>query len=55
MEEADYLIEELKRLNRVNDFLEKKMKQEIVIQKEPEQIENNVLAMCEIVKTIKVE
>ena len=48
----DYLKDELKRLNRMNDLLEKKTNQEKELKDEPEQIVNNVLAMCEIAKVI---
>lgn len=44
----DYLKDELKRLNRMNDLLEKKVNQGQAVNNEPEQIVNNVLAMCEI-------
>ncbi len=44
----DYLKDELKRLNRMNDLLEKKINQGQAVNNEPEQIVNNVLAMCEI-------
>ena len=47
----DYLKDELKRLNRMNDLLEKKINQGQAINDEPEQIVFNVLAMCEIAKT----
>lgn len=40
----EILIEEVKRLNRMNQFLEENMKNE------PERIVQNVLAMCEIAK-----
>lgn len=39
----DFLKDEMKRLNRMNDKLE---------EKEPEQIVNNVKAMCEIANTL---
>lgn len=52
MEIVDYLKDELKRLNRSNDLLEKKINQGNTFNNEPEQIVNNVLAMCEIAKTI---
>ena len=38
MEIQDYLKDELKRLNRMNDLLEKKINQDLVISNEPEQI-----------------
>ena len=43
----EILIEETKRLRRMNDWLEENMKDE------PELIERNVLAMCEIAKVIQ--
>ncbi|MDO4282380.1 MAG: hypothetical protein Q4D02_01975 [Clostridia bacterium] len=42
------LLDELKRLNRMNDLLEKKINTGKAISNEPEQIVNNVLAMCKI-------
>ena len=48
MDVKDYLLDELKRLNRMNDLLEKKINQGNEVNKEPEQIVNNVQAMCEI-------
>lgn len=53
MELEDYLREELKRLNRLNDLLEKQMKGTLT-NKEPEQIVCNVKAICEIANTIKL-
>lgn len=50
MEIKDYLKDELKRLNRMNDLLEKKINQGNAINNEPEQIICNVNAMCEIAK-----
>lgn len=52
MEVRDYLKDELKRLNRMNDLLEKKINQDLAISNEPEQIVNNVKAMCEIASAI---
>lgn len=52
MEVRDYLKDELKRLNRMNDLLEKKINQDLAISNEPEQIVNNVKAMCEIANTM---
>lgn len=52
MTEKDYLLDELKRLNRLNDSLEKNFIRNDFIKNEPEQIKNNVLTMCEIVKAI---
>ena len=50
MEVGDYLKDELKRLNRMNDLLEKKINQGKARSNEPEQIVNNIKAMCEIAK-----
>ena len=50
MEIKDYLKDELKRLNRMNDLLEKKINQGQAAGYEPEQIVKNTLAMCEIAK-----
>lgn len=47
----DYLTDEMKRLNRINDLLEKKINQGIAFNNEPEQIVCNVKAMCEIANT----
>ena len=47
-----YLKDELKRLNRMNDLLEKEINQGRLINNEPEQIVCNVKAMCEIANTI---
>lgn len=54
MEIKDYLLDELKRLNRMNDLLEKKMNQGVAVSNEPEQIVKNVLAMCEIAELFKI-
>lgn len=43
-----YLMNELKRLNKINCLLEYKMRKAFVIENEPEQIANNVRTMCEI-------
>ena len=48
----DYLMDELKRLNRLNDNLEKKINQGNTESNEPEQIVCNVKAMCEIAEII---
>ncbi len=48
MEIKDYLKDELERLNRLNDLFEEKINQGKIICSEPEQIVNNVKAMCEI-------
>lgn len=53
MELKDYLKDELKRLNRMNDLLEKRINQDDQIGDESEQIVSNVKAMCEIANTIK--
>ena len=52
MKITDYLKDELKRLNRMNDLLEKKINQNQAVNNEPEQIIDNVLAMCKIARTI---
>lgn len=52
MEIRDYLKDEMKRLNRMNDLLEKKVNQNDAVNNEPEQIVSNVIAMCEIAKII---
>lgn len=51
MEIRDYLKDELKRLNRMNDLLEKDINTG-KLNVEPEQIVNNVKAMCEIAITL---
>lgn len=54
MEIIDYLTEEMKRLNRRNDLLEQTLNQSSITQiAVEEQIKNNVLAMCEITKTLE--
>lgn len=51
MEIKDYLKDELKRLNRRNDLLEKHLNVERFINLPiEEQLKNNTLAMCEIAK-----
>ena len=54
MKIADYLKDEMKRLNKMNDNLEKIINKELAINNnnEPEQVVNNVKAMCEIANTI---
>ena len=52
MEARDYLKDELKRLNRMNDILEKSINQGQAMKDEPEQIVNNVNAMCQIAKVL---
>ena len=47
---TDYLKDEMKRLNRLNDNLEKKINQGNAVNNEPEQIICNVNAMCKIAK-----
>lgn len=51
MEIREYLKDELKRLNRMNDLLEKDINTG-KLNVEPEQIVNNVKAMCEIAITL---
>jgi len=53
MNMREYLIDELKRLNRMNDLLEKRINQNQFedLDNEPEQIVDNVKAMCEIAET----
>lgn len=48
MKIKDYLLDEMKRLNRQNDILEKKINQGQAVNNEPEQIVCNVKAMCDI-------
>lgn len=48
METQDYLKDEMKRLNRMNDILEKRINQGKGNNAEPERIVHNVKAMCEI-------
>ena len=51
MEIKDYMLDEMKRLNRRNDILEKKAnKSEFVNLGLEEAIQKNALAMCEIAK-----
>lgn len=52
MDIQDYMLDEMKRLNRLNDNLEKKINNEQAINNEPEQIVCNVKAMCEIANII---
>lgn len=54
MKVEDYLLDEIKRLNRMNDLLEKKINKENAIKNEPEQIICNVKAMCDIANTISI-
>lgn len=53
MNTVEYLKDELKRLNRMNDLLEKEINKGAVINKEHEQIVDNVLAMCEIANSLR--
>lgn len=46
MDKKDFLLDELKRLSRINNELEKNADAKI------EEINKNVLTMCEIVKTL---
>lgn len=48
----DYLMDELKRLNRLNDKLEKEINTGNTMNNEPEQIVCNVKAMCDIATII---
>lgn len=48
MEITEYLKDEMTRLKRINDLLEKKIEQGQAVNNEPEQILKNVLTMCEI-------
>ena len=52
MEIKNYLVDEIKRLNRMNDLLEKTINQGQANKNEPEQIVNNVNAMCQIANAI---
>lgn len=49
----DYLADELKRLNRINDKMEKNVNIDNVFNEPEQKIVNNVLAMCQIANTIK--
>ena len=44
----EYLMDEMKRLNRLNDNLEKNINKGIVANNEPDQIVNNIKVMCNI-------
>lgn len=52
MDIQDYLMDEMKRLNRLNDKCEKSINIGNVNGSEPKQIVNNVNAMCQIALTI---
>lgn len=53
MEIKDCLKDEMKRLNRINNLLEKKTNTNAIINDEYNIIKDNVLTMCEIVKTLQ--
>lgn len=53
MDIEEYLKDELKRLNRRNDLLEKSINSNTIIENEPEQIVKNVLAMCELANSLR--
>lgn len=48
MDIKDYMLDEMKRLNRMNDLLEKKINTNNAVNNEPEQIIMNIRAMCKI-------
>lgn len=48
----DYLLDEAKRLNRMNDLLEKKIDKGEAINNEPEQIVKNIITICQIFNTL---
>ncbi len=48
----EILLDEMKRLNRLNDNLEKKIIREGIFNNEPEQIVNNIKAICIITDAI---
>lgn len=50
MESQNYLKDEIKRLNRINILLEKRIIEGKIFDNEPERIVCNVKAMCEIAK-----
>ena len=52
MKIEDYLLDEMKRLNRLNDKLEKEINTGNVFKNEPEQIVYNVNIMCEITNSL---
>ena len=52
MEIEDYLKDEMKRLNRMNDLLENTIKRGRANCNEPEQIVDNVKAICELANII---
>lgn len=53
MEIKDCLKDEMKRLNRINNLLEKKTNTSVIVKDEYNIIKDNVLAMCEIAKTLQ--
>lgn len=53
METRQILIEELKRLNRLNTIFEKNILAD-KYEDEPKQVVSNILAMCEIAKSLKI-
>lgn len=48
----DYLLDEIKRLNRMNDLLEKEINKGDAKNNEPEQIVNNVNVINSVARTI---
>ena len=52
MKIEEYLLDEMKRLNRLNDKLEKEINTGNALKNEPEQIVYNVNAMCEITNSL---
>lgn len=52
MKIEDYLLDEMKRLNRLNDKLEKEINTGNAFKNEPEQIVYNANAMCEITNSL---
>ena len=54
MEERTILMEEMRRLNRLNVVYEKNILGEKMFRNEPELVEKNVLAMCQIANSLKV-
>lgn len=54
MKLEDYLLDEIKRLNRQNDLLEKSLNQGTNDINVNQTIQKNTLAICEIAKVIKI-
>lgn len=52
MKIEEILLDEMKRLNRLNDSLEKMIIKEKAFNNEPEQIVCNIEAMCQIAKIV---